>query len=66
MDEVYYSAAFYFKPRSSEEYDRLELYLNLRWLEFMANYNDYVGKELQEIRARLKAAVISASSGYER
>lgn len=65
MDEVHYSAAFYLKPRSSEEYDRFKLYLNLRWLEFMANYSDYVGKELQEVRAKLKAVAIGGSFGVQ-
>ena len=65
MDQAYYSAEFYLEPRSSEEYDHLMLYLKLRWLEFMANYSNYLGKELQEIRVDFKAAAISASSGVE-
>ena len=65
MDEVYYSAAYYLKPRSSEEYDRFKLYLNLRRLEFMVNYTYYVGKELQEIREKLQAAAIGGSSGVQ-
>lgn len=63
MDQVYYSAEYYLESRSSKKYDHLMLYLNLRWLEFMANYSDYVGKELQEVRADLKAAAIGANSG---
>lgn len=62
MDQVYYSAAFYLKARSPEEYDRLMSYLKLRRLELLANYGDYLGQELQEIRADLKAAAIGASS----
>ena len=62
MDQVYYSAAFYFKARSSEEYDSLMCYVKLRRLELLANYGDYLGQELQEIRADLKAAAIGASS----
>ena len=62
MDEVYCSAAFYFKPRSSEEYEHLMLYVKLRRLEFLANYGDYLGQELQEIRLDLKAIAIGASS----
>ena len=65
MDQVYYSAAFYFKARSSEEYDSLMCYLKLRRLELLANYGDYVGQELQEIRADLKAAAIGASSDVQ-
>ena len=62
MDEVYYSAAFYFKPRSSEEYEHLMLYVKLRRLELLANYGDYLGQELQEIRLDLKATAIGAGS----
>ena len=62
MDQVYYSAAFYLKSRSPEEHDRLMCYVKLRQLEFLANYGDYLGQELQEIRADLKAAAIGASS----
>ena len=31
-------------------------YVKLRRLEFLASYGDYLGQELQEIRADLKAA----------
>ena len=62
MDQVYYSAAFYLKPRSSEEYERLMHYVKLRRLELLANYGDYLGQELQEIRLDLKAAATSAGS----
>ena len=62
MDEVYCSAAFYFKPRSLEEYEHLMLYVKLRRLEFLANYGEYLGQELQEIRLGLKAIAIGASS----
>ena len=62
MDEVYCSAAFYFKPRSSEEYEHLMLYVKLRRLEFLANYVDYLGQEQQEIRLDLKAIAMGASS----
>jgi hypothetical protein len=62
MDEVYCSAAFYLKPRSPEEHEHLLRYVKLRRLELLANYGDYLGQELQEIRADLKAAVVGASS----
>jgi hypothetical protein len=62
MDQVYYSAAFYLKPRSSEEHEHLMHYVKLRRLELLANYGDYLGQELQEIRADLKAAVTGAGS----
>jgi hypothetical protein len=62
MDRVYYSAAFFFKPRSSQEHEHLMQYVKLRRLELLANYGDYLGQELQEIRADLKAAAIGASS----
>ncbi|KAK3169991.1 hypothetical protein OEA41_009376 [Lepraria neglecta] len=62
MDEVYYSAAFFLKLRSSEEYDHFMRYVKLRRLELLANYGDYLGQELQEIRADLKAAATGAGS----
>ena len=36
--------------------------MKLRRLELLANYGDYLGQKLQEIRADLKAAATSASS----
>ena len=48
MDQVYHSAAFYLKPRSSEEYERLMLYLKLRRLEFMAKKYEKVLLSIQE------------------
>ena len=62
MDQVYYSAAFYLKPRSSEEHEHLMYYVKLRRLELLANYGHYLGQELQEIRADLKAAATGAGS----
>lgn len=62
MDKVYFSAAFYLKPRSSEEHEHLMRYVKLRRLEFLANYGDYFGQELQIIRADLKAAAVDADS----
>ena len=62
MDQVYYSAAFFLKPRSSEEHEHLMHYVKLRRLELLANYDDYLGQELQEIRADLKAAATGAGS----
>ena len=62
MDQVYYSAAFYLKPRSSEEHEHLMHYVKLRRLELLANYGHYLGQELQQIRADLKAAATGAGS----
>ena len=53
LDQVYYSAAFYLKPRSSEEHEHLMHYIKLRRLELLANYGDYLGQGLGEIRADL-------------
>ena len=58
MDTVYYKSAFYLKPRSSEEHEHLMQYVKLRRLEFLANYGDYLGQELQLFRADLKKAAI--------
>ena len=60
MDQVYYSGSFYFKARSSDEHEKLMLYIKLRRLELLANYGDYLGQELQDIRANLKAAATGA------
>lgn len=62
LDKVYYSAAFYFKPRSSKELEFHMLYLKLRRLELRANYGDYLGQGLQEMRANLKAEATGADS----
>ena len=62
MDQVYYSAAFYLKPRSLEEHVHLMYYVKLRRLELLANYGDHLGQELQESRANLKAAATGAGS----
>lgn len=62
MDKAYFSTSFYFQPRSLEEHDRLMHYVRLRRLEFTANYGDYLGQELQGIRADLKEAAKGASS----
>jgi len=62
MDRVYRSGAFFLKPRSSEEYEHLNYYVKLRRLELLANYGDYLGQELQEIRAALRKAATDADS----
>lgn len=61
LDRVYFSASFYFKPRSTTENDMYMCYVNLRRMELLANYGDYAGQKLQEIRANLKAAAADAS-----
>lgn len=62
MDQVYYSAAFFFKPRSSEEHEHLMHYVKLRRLELLVNYGDYLGQKLQKVQADLKAATTGAGS----
>lgn len=57
MDQVYHSTAFLLRPHSTDEYEKVMQYIKLRRLEIIANYDDYVGQELQEIRAKLKKAV---------
>lgn len=61
LDRVYYSAAFYFKPASSEDHQRYMYFVKLRRLELLANYGDYLGYEVQGVRAELKAKAIGAS-----
>lgn len=58
LDKVYLSGTFCLKPRSTEKYDRLVLYVKLRRLELLVNYGDYLGHELQFFRALLKVAAI--------
>lgn len=41
-------------------------YVKLRRLELLANYGDYLGQELQEIRADLKVAAIGADSKVQK
>ncbi|KAL8823161.1 MAG: hypothetical protein Q9191_006118 [Dirinaria sp. TL-2023a] len=59
MDEAYCCTAFLFRPRTSDEHQHLMVYVKLRRLELLANYGDYLGQELQEIRANLKQAALS-------
>jgi hypothetical protein len=61
LDQVYCSAAFYFQPLSPEKHDHLMHYVKLRRMELLANYGDYLGQELQTIRADLKAAAAVGS-----
>ena len=61
LDQLYCSAAFYYKQPSSEDSERYDSFLKLRRLELLANYGDYLGQELQEIRAKLKTAAIGGS-----
>lgn len=51
LDKVYYSTSFYLKPRSAEEFGKLQAFVKLRRLELLANYGDYLGQELQQILA---------------
>lgn len=61
MDRVYYSAAFYLRPRDPKEYQDLMYYVKLRRLELLANYGDYLGQNIQQIRASLKAEAVDAA-----
>lgn len=56
LDKVYHSSAFYFRSRTPEEHEACMFYVKLRRLEMLANYGDWLGQELQEIRAKLKSA----------
>ena len=62
LDEVYYSASFYFKPRSPEEHEHLMTLVKLRRLELRANYGDYLGLEASLFRADMKEAAAGAHS----
>ena len=62
LDKIYHSSSFYLRPRSVEESERLQGYVRLRQLELMANYGDYLGQELQQIRAKLKEAAKDAAA----
>lgn len=65
LDKVYYSTSFYLRPRSSDEHDHLMQYVRLRRLELLANYGDYLGQELQDIRSDLKAAASGSDSDIQ-
>ena len=66
LDKVYYSTSFYLKPRSAEEFGKLQAFVKLRRLELLANYGDYLGQELQQIRADLKAAAKGAAADVQK
>ncbi|KAI4213847.1 MAG: hypothetical protein LQ351_003542 [Letrouitia transgressa] len=55
LDRVYSSSAFYFRPRRSEEMKDFEGYMKLRRMKMLANYGDYLGQDLSNIRSHLKA-----------
>lgn len=56
LDRVFYTEAFYFEPRQGKDYEQLLAFVKLRQLELLTNYEDYLGHELQELRAGLKEA----------
>ena len=62
MDKVYHSSAFFFKPLTPDEHEECMYYVKLRRLEMLANYGDWLGQELQEIRAKLKSAAQDSGS----
>ena len=66
LDKVYYSTSFYLKPRSAEEFGKLQAFVKLRRLELLANYGDYLGQELQQIRVDLKAAAKGAAADVQK
>jgi hypothetical protein len=45
LDRVYYTEAFYFKPRQGKDYEQLLAFVKLRQLELLANYGDASGIE---------------------
>lgn len=61
LDRVYYSESFYLGSRTTEEHERLMMFVKLRQLELLANYGDYLGQELQEFRADMKEAAKGGS-----
>ncbi|KAI4127372.1 MAG: hypothetical protein LQ338_003248, partial [Usnochroma carphineum] len=54
------------EPRSLEEHEHFMHYVKLRRLELLANYGDYLGQELQQIRADLNAAATDADDSKVR
>ena len=56
MDKVYHSPGSFFKPLTPDEHQEFMYYVKLRRLEMLANYGDWLGRELQKIRAQLKSA----------
>ena len=62
LDKVYYSAAFYFKPRSPDEHQHLMGYVKLRQLELRANYGDYLGHKASLFRSEIKEAAAGLHS----
>ena len=62
LDKVYYSASFYFKPRSPDELEHLMSFVKLWRLELRANYGDYLGHEASLFRADTKKTATGAHS----
>lgn len=62
LDQVYYTEAFYFKPRQGKDYEQLQALVKLRELEMLANYGDYLSQELPELRAELEEKSRGGSS----
>ena len=54
MDQAYESTAFFHKIREPGEAAFLDKYVKLRKLENLGNYGDYLGQNIEEIRAKLK------------
>ncbi|KAI4209036.1 MAG: hypothetical protein LQ351_007984 [Letrouitia transgressa] len=57
MDEVYRSSALYFKVESAEKHEYNMLLVEVRKLELLICYGDYLGQELQKFRADLTKEV---------
>ena len=62
MDKFYYSAAYYFRPRSLNEYEHLMHYVKLRRLDLMANYGNQFGQKIHESRANHKTVGAKADT----
>ena len=61
LDQVYYSSAFYLRPRSSEDHHKLMTFIQFRQRDMICNYGDYLGQEFQNIRVSLKELSKGAS-----
>jgi hypothetical protein len=66
MDRVYSSASFYFKELPLLEDDEITIKLaKLRQLELYAEYGDYLGQTLENVRKDLKAAAKASGDDEE-
>ena len=64
-DEIYFSNAFFFKPREPKEFEDFNWLLRMRRLEYQVNYGNDLGEELQGMSADLKKAASAAGAHDE-